>query len=771
MFSHMSNLVRSILFGCSTLWATAPSSAQTQGEIDSLLRAAEGIKDLEKREAAWLHLARTASFGYPEVAVPAAMEAVKGARAKDGSLATLGDALRDADMPMRSVRALQVRLSSQDGDGYPLSRLSLARSFIATQQFGKADSVLEVLAQPGSNETYFRAEVLTALGDVCLGQYKPLDAWTFFSKARALVQDESVTDREEALLLLQQSDSYLNGDRLDTALILAQRSVELFTQARDMVGRARAERGIGNVYTVIGDYAKAASHLERSVQLARKAGSRRVESMALNGLAYNSFLVLEPEVVERYWLKALALADSIGSPGAAARVRNHYGNFFLAPSTLEAYGITPEEGFARARAIIRPAIVHFDTSGDERLRMAAMLTLSNIHNYAGHLDSSRALNSRIYSIAERIADRKMMARCLTSDGAAHFLEGDFKKAIQKFERALALCTSASMGSMMGTLMYRLSQAHKNLGNYRTALEYMEQRNVMLDSLSDETKYRDMGILEAEHRATEHALADSLAHASAIRALDDQRTIAELRAERSQAWTFGLGTFLLIGGFGTWSYLRADRQRRKVQHERETARLETKALRAQMNPHFLFNALASINGFIGRNEPEVAKDFVARFGKLTRQVLENSTQNEVPLAKDLEALDLYLQLERSRSDNKFDYRINVDPAIDQQFVKVPPMVLQPLVENAIWHGMAQQNGAGMITIDISERDDQLTMQVSDNGGGMKPEQIATQSHGRTSMGTSIIRSRLELIERMKGRAAMMRYLETAIGTKVEVTIPI
>ena len=749
------------------------AAAQTRAQLDSMQTAALKAKDREVQADGWLALAQVAQYGFPEIALHAAERAVEDSNTNDRALATMGNVLREADEPLRSVRYLNkaLRLNKGASSAFPEVHLSLARSLIAIQQYQLADSILSIVLLQTTTSDIFKAQVLTALGDIRRGQYKEEAALSAYHDARALLQDQERYRRNESNLLVWQSESYLNGDHLDTALILARRAVDLFALTNDAVGEARAQRSIGNIYTVIGDYAKAASHLERATQLARKAGSRRVESMALNGLAYNAFQVLEPMVVEGYWLKALALADSIGSTGTAARVRIQYGNFFLAPSTIESYGISAEEGFAKARAIIGPAIAHFDTTGDERLRMAAMLTLSNVHNYAGDTDSSRILNRAIYSIAERVADRKMMVRCLASDGSNYFLEGDYKQAIPTFERALALCRSASMGSMMGTLMYRLSQSHKNLGNYRIALEYMEQRNVMLDSLSDETKYREMGILESEHRAAEIALADSLEHVSALRAVEDSRTIAELRTQRTQGWMAVIGILVVIGAFVTWLFIRTDRKRRQTHYAMRTAQLETKALRAQMNPHFLFNALASINGFIGRNQPDAAKEFVARFGKLTRTVLENSMHNEVPLEKDLEALELYLQLEQTRSGNKFDYRVVVDPAIDRQQTRVPPLVIQPFVENAIWHGVAKLEGRGNIEVLITEQGDQLLLHVQDDGVGMRDGNPSAGGAGKTSLGLDITRSRLDLVMQIKGRPAGFRYLDAIRGTHVEVSLPI
>src|SRR5690606_36181723 len=138
-----------------------------------------------------------------------------------------------------------------------------------------------------------------------------------------------------------------------------------------------------------------------------------------------------------------------------------------------------------------------------------------------------------------------------------------------------------------------------------------------------------------------------------------------------------------------------------------------------------------------NDPDRATGYLTKFARLMRLVLENSRQAEVPLKDDLEAFDLYLQLERIRSGEKFDHEIKVDTGIDQEFVMVPPLVVQPFVENAIWHGMAGKEGKGHITLSVSIRGDDLVMAIEDDGVGRnavkKTEAILMK---KTSLATTI-----------------------------------
>lgn len=119
--------------------------------------------------------------------------------------------------------------------------------------------------------------------------------------------------------------------------------------------------------------------------------------------------------------------------------------------------------------------------------------------------------------------------------------------------------------------------------------------------------------------------------------------------------------------------------------------ENRMLRSQMNPHFLFNSLNSINSFIIQNKVNEAEKYLTSFSKLMRNILENSRKETIPLRQELETIKLYLDLEAVRMENKFDYRIQISTDIDTENVQIPPLVIQPFLENAIWHGINHKEG--------------------------------------------------------------------------------
>lgn len=151
-------------------------------------------------------------------------------------------------------------------------------------------------------------------------------------------------------------------------------------------------------------------------------------------------------------------------------------------------------------------------------------------------------------------------------------------------------------------------------------------------------------------------------------------------------------------------------------ENQLKELEMKALKAQMNPHFIYNALNSIQALVANDKKKEGIHYIGSFSRLLRGVLNNSENNVISLDKELETVDLYIQLESLRLDMQLHYKKNIDQNIVTEFEKIPPLVLQPFIENAIWHGLSQKQGEKEIKINISLTDEWLICEITDNGIG-------------------------------------------------------
>jgi len=214
--------------------------------------------------------------------------------------------------------------------------------------------------------------------------------------------------------------------------------------------------------------------------------------------------------------------------------------------------------------------------------------------------------------------------------------------------------------------------------------------------------------------------------------------------------FSLLPVVVAFSFIVFVFYRAKRESYFKQKEMEfklnISELEMKALRAQINPHFIFNCLNSIHHYMHQRDARQAGEYLIKFSQLIRYVLETSSSRMVSLADDLEALRAYMELERLRLQLSFDFEINTNEIPDTYAINIPPMIMQPFVENSIWHGLNSKGHGGHIKISVSKKGDLMHCLVEDNGRRKHASTGDDLSSGikKTSMGMALIKDRLAII---------------------------
>lgn len=224
------------------------------------------------------------------------------------------------------------------------------------------------------------------------------------------------------------------------------------------------------------------------------------------------------------------------------------------------------------------------------------------------------------------------------------------------------------------------------------------------------------------------------------------------------------------------YIRREVELRE-KYKLEMAQLEMKSLRAQMNPHFLFNSLNSIKSFIAQNEPRIATRYLTKFSHLIRLILNNSREPLVSLEQELKALELYIELEQLRFEHSFDYHISLDQSLNTEDVVLPPLILQPYVENAIWHGLLQKEDERTLIIKIEKVPDGIVVTIEDNGIG---REAAKENKSKTatkhkSLGMAITADRISMVnEGLKSNGVQIHDLVgpdgEPLGTEVKIHLP-
>jgi LytS/YehU family sensor histidine kinase len=218
-------------------------------------------------------------------------------------------------------------------------------------------------------------------------------------------------------------------------------------------------------------------------------------------------------------------------------------------------------------------------------------------------------------------------------------------------------------------------------------------------------------------------------------------------------------------------LRSSRQKRIANQM-----LALKSLRSQMNPHFIFNALNSVNSFISTSNERAANKYLSEFSRLMRSVLDNSEHNFIPLSSEINMLKLYLNLEHLRFKEKFDYNFEVSEQLDIDQFEIPPMLVQPYIENAIWHGLRYKKEKGFLKVEMIEENGAVKISIEDDGIGRKASQEIKTSNqkAKTSTGIKNISTRLEVLNKTYHTNIQAKITDIEVGnrtgTLVEIMLP-
>lgn len=248
----------------------------------------------------------------------------------------------------------------------------------------------------------------------------------------------------------------------------------------------------------------------------------------------------------------------------------------------------------------------------------------------------------------------------------------------------------------------------------------------------------------------------------------------------RTWWFVLIVLILLVSMVVWLYWRRLRKI-KARHELESSidLYRQQSLTRQMDPHFVFNSLNSIQSYIMKSDRLAASSYLSKFSKLMRLILSNSQASNVLLKDEVQALNLYLELESLRFQHKFEYELKVAREIDANLTYIPAFLIQPFVENAIWHGIMHLKGQGRITIEFIRKGEQIICYVEDNGVGRIKSQAIKNETGRQrpSFGVNLVESRLKLLSGVYNMEMKVTFVdlvneeEEASGTRVIINLPL
>lgn len=409
--------------------------------------------------------------------------------------------------------------------------------------------------------------------------------------------------------------------------------------------------------------------------------------------------------------------------------------------------------------------------------------LGNLFEDKGNFQKALNYHLDALNIRNGLPSKKDRALSLNKVGSTYLKLQNTTKAEPYLAKSLALAETIDAKTILLNNYEALMALNERKGNYKRAYEYQRRYMATKDSILNAQTLKQLHELETRYETEQKD--------HKIELLNRDKELQETKNRRQVLIrNFLIGIFLL-SSLIAWLIINSLRQRLKNQKliaakneeikltelREELSTLELKALRAQMNPHFLFNCMNSINRMILSSDNENASRYLAKFSKLVRLMLENSENPKVSLKEELEMLEAYIEMESLRLKGRIICDISVDESVDQEATLIPSMILQPFVENAIWHGLSHLEKDGRLLIEVLEKDRFLHCHIIDNGIGREAS-LKLQSHyhvKKKPMGIKITEKRLHLLSKSKMVNLItikdLKNKNRALGTQVDILIPI
>ena len=356
-------------------------------------------------------------------------------------------------------------------------------------------------------------------------------------------------------------------------------------------------------------------------------------------------------------------------------------------------------------------------------------------------------------------------------GNAYFLKNNLDEAIPYLEESIEEADKKEDLIVKKDATKKLADVFVASGNFEKAKEAFNAYTEAVDQL----------YIKKEQEISQAArISKSIAEKqNRILSLENDRqlTLSQMQLSDEKNKRQQLIIYSLIGGLFLLAVLAYLMYKYIKQQKLANNLLALKSLRSQMNPHFIFNALNSVNSFIATNDERTANKYLSDFSKLMRAVLENSEEDFIPLEKEIQLIELYTKLEHFRFKDKFDYKISVEDTIDIEAYKIPPMLLQPYIENAVWHGLRYKEEKGILEIKITKkRKDEIEITIADNGiGRKKSKALKTENQKKhNSKGLGNIKKRVTILNEMYKDKVDISIEDNQtdaddVGTKVIVTL--
>lgn len=622
---------------------------------------------------------------------------------------------------------------------------------------------------------------------------------------------------------------YMTLGNLPKAVEFEQKALKVNEEIGNKHGIAICYSNLSSIYSGLGDYEKSITYGKMSLQINEEAGDMRSKVHDLTNLAnvqessdnfsdaiqyrlqaidiakpmnlsddlLRNFISLQydyghlPDYSKalEYCEEAKILREKIGQDvdDASQSINEGCVYGFAPASLLAAKGIDTLTRYDHAIKLLLDGINHASEKQSLYQQRNGWLDISEI--YKGQGDYIKALEAFQNYIRFRDSlvndEKKKQITRLEIQYEYNKAEDSLKLQQQVTDEKLKQQTSLAKQKEQELELRKnelaLSNKEKDIQN----LAFLKsQADLQNEQLEKQKADKQLTIAEKEKQLQQEK----------VKNLSQQQTLSKLQLQ--QQWFYSIGILFLIVVAASWFIYnnrlkagklkaelakeKAEQEKKEAEFQRSLADISMSALRSQMNPHFIFNCLNSIKLYTTQNNTTAASEYLTKFSRLIRMALENSRNETITLTAELEALELYIQMEGMRFKDKLAYSITVDKNVDADYIEIPPLLLQPYVENAIWHGLMQKEEGGRINIHAAMAEKNLlVIKIRDNGVGraVAQERQSKTSVTHKSYGMKVTSERLALINKIYKTGASITiddlkdHNNLPEGTLVTIQIPV
>jgi tetratricopeptide (TPR) repeat protein len=507
----------------------------------------------------------------------------------------------------------------------------------------------------------------------------------------------------------------------DSALVLHKEALRVAENAGDTLSIGTAWMNIGTVLDDQGDYDGALEAQLNALRIKERSADSLSLARVLHNLSVNhwrrddlpaAISTLQRSIAIKRTRDTLALVGSLNGLGVL---------------------LTEAGKYDSAIAVLRESLTFHDRMAGGAEREMQLHNLGLAFEKKGVLDSAQHYYAQALQFARQHGSMDVENHALHGLAELLLLRGRYAEAGPLLDSSLVLAQKIGSLDDMTEAHDAMMRRCEALHNAECALYHYREYDRLRDSLMSVETKAAMAELRLKYD-TEHKDREN-------QTLRAGQKLSELRAERNRWIAIGIGVIAIAIAISAWALI----QRARQHAARREAELEQQALRLQMDPHFLFNALNTVPGLYASGDAMTANDHVAHLSKFLRLVLETSRRRVVPLEQEVELVEQYLRISANRKPGSFTWKVKVMPYVQADRVAIPPMLIQPLVENAIEHGF---NGVqtGHVSVLVDRAGSILHLEVKDNGVGRTAAANRPSRRNGSSLGIDLVRKRIALFDR-------------------------